>query len=120
MRAYLPAFVIGLVLLVALPAVLPARLLIASIQMLIAALFASAYGLLSGRAGMLSFGHAAYFGTGAFATIHAMNAVGGTGLLPTPLLPLIGAGAGLAMGIVAGWFATQRGGVAFAMITLAI
>jgi branched-chain amino acid transport system permease protein len=103
-----------------LPAVLPAGLLIASIQMLIAALFASAYSLLSGRAGMLSFGHAAYFGIGAFATVHAMNAFGGTGLLPTPLLPLVGAAAGLAVGIVAGWFATQRGGTAFAMITLAI
>ncbi len=99
---------------------LSGRLLIASIQMLIAALFASAYSLLSGRAGMLSFGHAAYFGIGAFATIHAMNAFGGKGLLPTPLLPLAGAAAGLVIGIVAGWFATQRGGTAFAMITLAI
>jgi branched-chain amino acid transport system permease protein len=116
----LPACIAGLAVLVALPAVLPAGLLIASIQMLVAALFASAYSLLSGRAGMLSFGHAAYFGVGAFATIHAMNAFGGTGLLPTPLLPFVGAGAGLALGIVAGWFATQRGGVAFAMITLAI
>ena len=58
--------------------------------MLIAALFACAYSLLCGRAGMLSFGHAAYFGVGAFATVHAMNALGGTGLLPTPLLPLVG------------------------------
>ena len=120
MRASLPVCIVGAAMLAALPAVLPAGLLIASIQMLIAALFASAYGLLGGRAGMLSFGHAAYFGTGVFATVHAMNAFGGTGLLPTPLLPLVGAGAGLAMGIVAGWFATQRGGVAFAMITLAI
>jgi len=108
------------VLLAALPALLPAGLLIASNQMLVAALFASAYSLLSGRAGMLSFGHAAYFGIGAFATVHAMNAVGGAGLLPTPLMPLIGAAAGLAVGIVAGWFATQRSGTTFAMITLAI
>ncbi len=56
-------------------------------QMLIAALFASAYNLLCGQAGMLSFGHAAYFGVGAFATVHAMNALGGAGLLPTPLMP---------------------------------
>ncbi len=40
---------------------------------------------------MLSFGHAAYFGVGAFATVHAMNALGGTGPLPTPLMPLVGA-----------------------------
>jgi len=107
-------------LLAAMPALLSAGLLNAAVQMLIAALFASAYGLLAGRAGMLSFGHAAYFGVGAFATVHAMNALNGAGLLPTPLLPLVGAGAGLAFGVVAGWFATQRSGTAFAMITLAI
>lgn len=111
---------LGAALLAALPFMLSAGLLNASIQMLIAALFACAYSLLAGRAGMLSFGHAAYFGVGAFATVHAMNALGGSGLLPTPLLPLVGAVAGLAFGLVAGWFATQRSGTAFAMITLAI
>lgn len=110
----------GLALLAALPALLSAGLLNAAVQMLIAALFASAYSLLAGRAGMLSFGHAAYFGVGAFATVHGMNALNGSGLLPTPLMPLAGAGAGLALGVVAGWFATQRSGTAFAMITLAI
>jgi branched-chain amino acid transport system permease protein len=104
----------------ALPVLLPAGLLNASIQALIAALFACAYSLLAGRAGMLSFGHAAYFGVGAFATVHAMNALGGTGLLPTPLMPLVGAFGGLGFGLIAGWFATQRSGTAFAMITLAI
>jgi len=118
MNLLLPAA--GVALLAALPALLSAGLLIASIQVLVAALFASAYGMLSGRAGMLSFGHAAYFGIGAFATVHAMNAFGGSGLLPTPLMPLAGAAAGLAVGIVAGWFATQRSGTSFAMITLAI
>jgi len=67
MRTTLSLLVAGVVLLAALPALLSAGLLIASIQMLIAALFASAYGMLSGRAGMLSFGHAAYFGLGAYA-----------------------------------------------------
>jgi len=103
-----------------LPWLLPAGLLNAAIQMLIAALFASAFGLLAGRAGMLSFGHAAYFGVGTFATVHAMKAIGGVGLLPTPLLPLVGAFAGLAIGALAGWFATQRSGTTFSMITLAI
>jgi len=102
------------------PLLLSQGLVNAAIQMLIAALFASAYNVLCGQAGMLSFGHAAYFGVGAFATVHAMNAVGGTGLLPTPLLPLAGALAGLVIGTFAGWFATQRTGTYFAMITLAI
>lgn len=109
-----------LALLAALPRLVPAGLLNAAVQMLIAALFASAFGLLAGRAGLLSFGHAAYFGVGTFATVHAMNAVGGAGLLPTPLLPLVGALAGLAFGGLAGWFATQRSGTTFSMITLAI
>jgi branched-chain amino acid transport system permease protein len=69
---------------------------------------------------MLSFGHAAYFGVGTFATIHAMNALGGAGLLPTPLMPLAGGVAGLLFGLVAGWFATMRAGVYFSMITLAL
>ena len=50
--------------------------------MLIAALFACAFNLLAGQGGMLSFGHAAYFGVGTFATIHAMNALGGAGCCP--------------------------------------
>ena len=106
--------------LLVLPFVLPQSLVNASIQMLIAALFACAFNLLCGQAGMLSFGHAAYFGVGAFATIHAMNTLGAAGLLPTPLLPLAGAVAGLAVGVIAGWFATQRTGTYFAMITLAL
>ncbi|WP_459615582.1 branched-chain amino acid ABC transporter permease [Bordetella sp. 2513F-2] len=110
----------GVALLAALPFLLSQGLLNAAIQMLIAALFATAYNLLCGQAGMLSFGHAAYFGVGAFATVHAMNALDGAGLLPTPLMPLAGALGGLVFGGIAGWFATQRSGTYFAMITLAI
>lgn len=119
-RSSLAAVALLLAALGALPLLVPAGLLNAAIQMLIAALFASAYGLLAGRAGLLSFGHAAYFGVGTFATAHAMNAIGGAGLLPTPLLPLVGAAAGLAFGVLAGWFATQRSGTTFSMITLAV
>jgi len=110
----------GVAALLALPFLLSQGLLNAAVQMLIAALFATAYNLLCGQGGMLSFGHAAYFGVGAFATVHAMNAVGGAGLLPTPLLPVVGAVFGLLLGSIAGWFATQRTGTYFAMITLAI
>lgn len=111
---------IGIAMLAAVPLVLTQGTVNAAIPMLIAALFACAYNLLCGQAGMLSFGHSAYFGVGAFSTIHAMNALGGTGLLPTPLLPLAGAVGGLLFGAIAGWFATQRTGTYFAMITLAI
>jgi len=93
-----------LLLLVALPGLLSQALVNAAIQMLIGALFASAFNVLAGQGGMLSFGHAAYFGIGAFATLHAMNALGGAGLLPTPLMPVFGALGGAALGLAAGWF----------------
>lgn len=108
------------VLLALLPLFLSDAILNAGIQMLIAALFASAFALLCGQAGMLSFGHAAYFGIGTFATVHAMNAFSGEGLLPTPLLPLAGAAMGLISGLIAGYFSTKRSGTYFAMITLAL
>lgn len=120
MKTALLLVLAGVAALAALPFLLSQGLLNAAIQMLIAALFASAYNLLCGQAGMLSFGHAAYFGVGAFGTVHAMNAIGGAGLLPTPLMPLAGAACGLVFGGIAGWFATQRTGTYFAMITLAI
>lgn len=88
---------------------------------LITVLFAMAFNLLSGRAGMLSFGHAAYFAIGGFAVIHAMQAVeSGAIWLPTPLLPLVGGVAGLIGGLCAGYFATLRSGVYFSMVTLAL
>lgn len=106
--------------LIALPWLVSGSMLNAAVQMLISALFAMAFGLLCGQAGMLSFGHAAYFGVGAFAAVHAMNAFGGEGLLPTPLLPLVGGASGLISGLLAGYFSTKRTGVYFAMITLAL
>jgi len=45
------------------------------INVLIACLFALAFNLLVGQAGLLSFGHAAYYGVGAFTTLHLMQAV---------------------------------------------
>lgn len=90
-------------------------------NMLIASLFAMAFNLLIGQAGLLSFGHAAFFGVGAFATLHLMGAIEArTVSLPTPLLPLAGAVAGFVIGAFAGYFATMRSGVYFALVTLAI
>ncbi|MCA8933176.1 MAG: branched-chain amino acid ABC transporter permease, partial [Rhodospirillaceae bacterium] len=66
------------------------------------------------------FGHAAYFGVGAFATLHLMRVVEDGLGFPTPLLPLAGALTGLVVGAIAGFFATMRSGVYFALVTLAI
>ncbi|WP_085125930.1 branched-chain amino acid ABC transporter permease [Tistlia consotensis] len=109
-----------LALLIGLPPFLDLGLQNALVNVLIAGLFALAFNLLVGQAGLLSFGHAAYFGIGAFATLHLMRAVEDGLAFPTPLLPLAGAAAGLAVGAVAGFFATLRSGVYFALVTLAI
>jgi branched-chain amino acid transport system permease protein len=102
-------------LLLALPLVLTPNLMNAAIKMMIAGLFALSFSLAMGQAGMLSFGHSAYYGLGAFATLHLMKAVEGSLVTwPTPLLPLAGAAAGFLCGLAFGWLATQRTGVYFA------
>lgn len=89
-------------------------------QIGVAAIFALAYNVMLGQTGMLSFGHALYFGLAGFATIHFMNA-SGAGLLPylpVSLMPLIGGLFGLFVGIVVGYVSTRLSGIPFAMISL--
>ncbi|MAL97464.1 MAG: branched-chain amino acid ABC transporter permease [Alteromonadaceae bacterium] len=90
-------------------------------QMGILAIFALSYNMLLGNTGLLSFGHAVYFGLGGFCTMHVLRMVNeaGTGL-PLELLPLVGAFSGLGFGIIFGAVSTRRAGVVFAMITLGI
>jgi branched-chain amino acid transport system permease protein len=89
-------------------------------QMGIAAVFALSYSLLLGQTGLLSFGHAAYFGLGAYAGIHLMRAINGGLPLPMPLVPLAGAAAGLLFGMLFGALTTRRAGVVFALISLGV
>ena len=112
--------VVILALLAGVPPFLGIGLQNALVNVLIASLFALAFNLLVGQAGLLSFGHAAYFGVGAFATLHLMQSIENGLEFPTPLLPLAGAVAGLTVGFVAGFFSTMRSGVYFALVTLAI
>jgi branched-chain amino acid transport system permease protein len=83
--------------------------------------FALSYNMLLGQTGLLSFGHAVYYGLGAFCAIHAMNAVIAE-RLPVPVfaIPLAGALAGLGFGLVFGAVSTRRAGTAFAMISLGL
>lgn len=106
--------------LVVLPPFLSLGLQNTLVSMLVAALFAVSFNLLMGQGGMLSFGHAAFFGIGAFATLHLMLAAEDGLAVPTPLLPLAGGLAGLALGMIAGYFATMRAGVYFSLVTLAL
>ncbi len=80
------------------------------------ALFAAAFNLLLGYVGLLSFGHAAFFGAAAYATGLAMKGWG----LSAELGLLAGLAAGAALGLVFGAIAIRRQGIYFSMITLAL
>jgi branched-chain amino acid transport system permease protein len=87
-------------------------------QMGIVVIFALSYNMLLGQTGLLSFGHAVYYGLGALFTIHALNL--GHGRIPVALMPLVGGLAGLFFGIVLGYVTTRRAGTTFAMISLGV
>ncbi|MBL0918584.1 MAG: branched-chain amino acid ABC transporter permease [Hydrogenophaga sp.] len=80
------------------------------------ALFASAFNLLLGYAGLLSFGHAAFFGGSAYLAGHAMKVWG----VPPELGLLLGTAGGALLGWVFGVIAIRRQGIYFSMITLAL
>ena len=80
------------------------------------ALFASAFNLLLGYAGLLSFGHAAFFGGAAYITGYVTKEWGFTPLLGI----LAGAGFAMVLGAAFGFLAIRRQGIYFAMVTLAL
>src|SRR5215207_11002258 len=80
------------------------------------ALFACAFNLLIGYVGLLSFGHATFFGGAAYVTAHAVKVWG-----VTPEIGLLlGALAAAFLGLVFGFLAIRRQGIYFAMVTLAL
>ena len=87
----------------------------------ISIIFSLSYNILLGQTGMLSFGHAVYYGLGGFLAIHAINMVAKNKLaVPLPLIPLIGGFAGFVFAALLGWVSTKRSGTAFAMISLGL
>ena len=85
-------------------------------KLLCFALFASAFNLLLGYTGLLSFGHAAFFGGAGYVAGYMMR-----DLHVTPELGLLaGTAAGAFIGLVVGLLAIRRQGIYFAMITLAL
>src|SRR6266436_6719108 len=84
-------------------------------DLLIYGLFALSLDLIMGYTGMVSFGHAAYFGLGAYASalvlIHFAQ--------PVPVALLAGALLAGAVALPIGWFSTRATGIYFAMLTLA-
>jgi branched-chain amino acid transport system permease protein len=116
------AWVVAAVVLAVLPYVLRAPTAVPVVnQMGVAVVFALSYNMLLGQGGMLSFGHAVYFGFGGFFAAHALNLAVRQGLwLPVPLVPIVGGLGGLLFAAVVGSFSTNRAGTVFAMISLGI
>ncbi|ANG96426.1 ABC transporter permease [Brucella pseudogrignonensis] len=85
-------------------------------KMLCFALFASAFNLLLGYTGILSFGHAAFFGGAAYVTAHAVKEWGVTPEIGI----LLGVLAAAVLGLIIGYLAIRRQGIYSTMITLAL
>src|SRR5262249_45380047 len=80
------------------------------------ALFACAFNLLIGYVGLLSFGHALYFGWASYLSAYSAKAWG----FPPELAILTGTATAAICGLIAGTLAIRRQGIYFAMITLAL
>jgi branched-chain amino acid transport system permease protein len=90
------------------------------IQIIIIALFAMSFNLLFGYVGLLSFGHSAFYGAGAYAVAFSLRGVGflpeAGSFLPAFLIGIVGA---IIAAAVIGALCVQRGGIYFALLTLA-
>ena len=106
---------ITLAVLVAMPWLLARYQLSIFIDLLIFGLFAMSLDLIMGYAGMISFGHAAYFGLGAYAS--ALILIQFEAPIPIALLGGIALAAAVAAPV--GWLSTRATGIYFAMLTLA-
>jgi len=85
-----------------------------AMNVLVLALFASAFNLLLGYVGLLSFGHAAFLGAAAYVTGYGAKVLG----LPVVLSIPAGVAMAALLGLVFGSLALRRSGIYFAMITL--
>lgn len=90
------------------------QLVLAS-QMLIAALFAMSLNLIMGYGGMVHFGHAAFYGLGAYTVAILVKNHDVPLWVALPLAPIVSAG----VGAVVGWFSVRRVRLYFSILTLA-
>jgi branched-chain amino acid transport system permease protein len=97
-----------------LPFIVPYKAL--ATQVLVYGLFALGFNLLYGYTGLLSFGHAAYFGLGAYGAGITLAKLGWHSVWVAVLIGVAAAGVG---GVLVGFFSLRRRGIYFAMLTLA-
>lgn len=106
---------IGAVICLLLPFAIGESYVFLTIDFLIMALFAMSFNLLLGQGGMLSFGHATFYGLGAYAVAVLQNKLGiapWIGIAAAPVVAGIGA-------LLIGWLSVRVTGMYFAMLTLA-
>ncbi len=110
----LSLILVGIIFLIAAPfiGIYPVTLM----TILCFALFAASFNLLLGYVGLLSFGHAAFFGGGAYIAGYASKTLG----LPPELCVLLSGLSAAFLGFIMGYLAIQRTGIYFSMITLAL
>ncbi len=109
------ALALGVALLAALPLLAGTYTLILLTDILVFALFAASLHFIMGPGGMLSFGHAAYFGLGAYGAALLFLQLG----LPMEAALLLGPLAAVLAALLFGWFCVRLSGVYLAMLTLA-
>jgi branched-chain amino acid transport system permease protein len=97
------------------PWILPAYGLQVAIQAVILAIYALSFNLLFHHTGLLSFGHAAFYGAGAYTTALAMSKLGWTYLATLP----VSLGVAALLACVMGFFSVRHTRIYFTMLTLA-
>ena len=113
-RIVLPALV-----LLGLPFALSEFWLFIAIEVLAFALYAVSFNVLLGYGGMLSFGHAAFFGIGGYAAAIVMKKAGLPAGIAFAVVPLAALAVSALFAVVIGFFSVRRSGIYFAMLTFA-
>ena len=90
-----------------------------AIEVIAFALYAVSFNVLLGYGGMLSFGHAAFFGVGGYAAAILVKQAGLPPGLAFALVPLVALAVSAAFAVLIGYFSVQRSGIYFAMLTFA-
>lgn len=114
--AWLAALALALL---ALPLALTDFWIFIAVEVLAFALYAVSFNVLLGYGGMLSFGHAAFFGVGGYAAAILMKKAGLPAGVAFAALPLVAMLAAAAVAALVGFFSVRRAGIYFAMLTFA-
>jgi branched-chain amino acid transport system permease protein len=105
--------------LLGLPFALSEFWLFIAIEVLAFALYAVSFNVLLGYGGMLSFGHAAFFGVGGYAAAILLKKAGLPPAVAFALVPVVALAVSALLALLIGFFSVQRSGIYFAMLTFA-